>query len=88
MNTIQRSALSVATIGSFITPFMVSSVNVALPAIEEGFKDQDVSAILLSWVATLYLLAAGVSLVPMGRLADIVGRKKILGFGFCISNFW
>ena len=82
MNTIQRSALSVATIGSFITPFMVSSVNVALPAIEEGFQGQGVSAILLSWVATLYLLAAGVSLVPMGRLADIVGRKKILGYGY------
>ena len=85
MNTLQRAALTVATISSFITPFMVSSVNVALPAIEEGFKDQDVSAILLSWVATVYLLAAGVSLVPMGRLADIVGRKKIMGFGFCIS---
>jgi EmrB/QacA subfamily drug resistance transporter len=84
MNTIQRSALTVATIGSFITPFMVSSVNVALPAIEEGFSDQGVSAVLLSWVATSYLLAAGVSLIPMGRLADIIGRKKILGYGFGI----
>jgi len=84
MNTIQRSALTVATIGAFITPFMVSSVNVALPAIEEGFQHQNVSAILLSWVATSYLLAAGVSLVPMGRLADIIGRKKILGYGFGI----
>jgi len=86
MNTIQRSALTVATIGSFITPFMVSSVNVALPAIEEGFQDQGVSAVLLSWVATSYLLAAGVSLVPMGRLADIVGRKKILGYGYIIFS--
>ena len=82
MNSVQRSALTVATISSFITPFMISSVNVALPAIEEGFRDQGISAILLSWVATSYLLAAGVSLVPMGRLADIVGRKKILGYGF------
>jgi len=82
MNTVQRSALTVATISSFITPFMISSVNVALPAIEEGFLDQGINAVLLSWVATSYLLAAGVSLVPMGRLADIVGRKKILGLGF------
>ncbi len=84
MNTIQRSALTVATISSFITPFMISSVNIALPAIEEGFQDKGVSAILLSWVATSYLLAAGVSLVPMGRLADIIGRIKILGCGFGI----
>ncbi|MBW1635482.1 MAG: MFS transporter [Deltaproteobacteria bacterium] len=86
MNTVQRSALTVATISSFITPFMISSVNVALPAIEEGFLDQGINAVLLSWVATSYLLAAGVSLVPMGRFADIVGRKKILGLGFLLFS--
>jgi len=32
---------------------------------------------LLSWVATSYLLAAAVCLVPFGKLADIYGRKKI-----------
>lgn len=82
MNSVQRATLTVATIGSFITPFMISSVNVALPAIEEEFRNQGMNAILLSWVATTYLLAAGASLVPMGRLADIKGRKKILGCGF------
>ncbi len=84
MNTTQRSALAVSVISSFITPFMISSVNVALPAIEATFRDSGISAVLLSWVATSYLLAAGVSLVPMGRLADIKGRKKILGYGFGI----
>ena len=84
MNSVQRATLTVATIGSFITPFMISSVNVALPAIEEEFRSQGMNAILLSWVATTYLLAAGASLVPMGRLADITGRKKILGCGFAL----
>ena len=84
MNSVQRATLTVATIGSFITPFMISSVNVALPAIEEEFRSQGMNAILLSWVATTYLLAAGASLVPMGRLADIKGRKKILGCGFAL----
>ena len=72
-------------------PFMISSVNVAMPDIQEGFLDQGIDAVLLSWLATSYLLAAGVSLVPAGRLADIVGRKKILaaGFGlFVISSFF
>ncbi len=85
MNKIQHSALIVATISSFITPFMISSVNLALPAIEQGYQHQGINAVLLSWVATAYLLAAGVSLVPMGRLADIVGRKKIMGYGLAIS---
>jgi MFS family permease len=85
MNSIQRSALLVAAISSFITPFMISSVNVALPAIEKGFQGEGINAVLLSWVATAYLLAAGVSLVPMGRLADIIGRKKIMGYGLALS---
>ncbi len=85
MNTVQRSALIVSTISSFITPFMISSVNVALPSIEEGFRAQNINGVLLSWVATSYLLAAGVSLVPMGRLADIKGRKRIMGYGLALS---
>ncbi len=82
MNSTQRSALTVSMISSFIMPFMISAVNVALPDIQDSFLDQGINAVLLSWIATSYLLAAGVSLVPMGRLADIKGRKRILGLGF------
>ena len=77
--TTRKSALIVASASSFVTPFMGSSINVALPAIEKTFH---IDAVLLSWVATSYLLAIGVSLVPMGRLADIYGRKRILAAGF------
>jgi len=68
------SALIIASISSFLTPFMISSVNIALPIVGKEFKTD---AVLLSWVATSYLLAAAVSLVPFGKLADIYGRKKI-----------
>ena len=34
-------------------------------------------AVSLSWVATAYILAAAVFMVPLGRLADIHGRKKV-----------
>jgi EmrB/QacA subfamily drug resistance transporter len=61
-------------LGSFLTPFMLSAVNVALPSIGREFQSD---AVLLSWVATAYLLAAAVSLLPFGRLADIHGRKKV-----------
>ena len=74
------SALTIASLSSFITPFMISSINIALPVIGKEFKT---NAVVLSWVATSYLLAAAVSLVPFGKLADIYGRKKIymLGMG-------
>ena len=75
------SALVVAISSSFITPFMASSVNIALPAIQKNFGT---NAVLLSWVSTAYLLATAVSLVPFGRLADIHGRKKIFLYGMII----
>jgi EmrB/QacA subfamily drug resistance transporter len=80
-------ALIIASLGSFITPFMVSSINIALPAIGKEFRTD---AVLLSWVATSYLLAAAVSLVPFGKLADIYGRKKVYMIGislFTITSF-
>jgi EmrB/QacA subfamily drug resistance transporter len=67
-------ALLIATVSSFLTPFMLSSINVALPAIGREFQ---ADAVLLSWVATAYLLAAAIALVPFGKLADIHGRKRI-----------
>jgi len=83
----KRSALVVATLSAFVTPFMGSAVNIALPSIEKEFG---IDAILLTWIATSYLLAAAISLVPFGRLADIHGRKKVFTYGmviFTISSF-
>jgi EmrB/QacA subfamily drug resistance transporter len=86
-DTSKTATLVVATMTSFLIPFMSSSINVALPSIS---KELMMDAILLSWVATSYLLAAAVFLVPFGRIADIYGRKRILTYGtviFTISSF-
>lgn len=80
-NALEKSALFVATLTSFMGPFMISSVNVALPAIQQQFA---VDAVTLSWVATSYLLAVAVVLVPFGRIADINGRKKIFTWGLIL----
>jgi EmrB/QacA subfamily drug resistance transporter len=77
-NNIRRSALIIATVSSFLSPFMGSSINVALPDIERSFS---MDAVSLGWIATAYILAAAVFLVPFGRLADIYGRKKIFTIG-------
>jgi EmrB/QacA subfamily drug resistance transporter len=73
--------LVVATMASFLTPFMGSSINIALPSIGREFT---MDAILLGWVATAYLLAAAMFLVPFGRIADIYGRKKVFISGITI----
>ncbi len=75
---IKRSALLIATLSAFLTPFMVSSINIALPAIGKEFQ---MGAVLMSWVPTSYLLSAAMFLVPFGRLADIYGRKRIFAYG-------
>lgn len=70
--------LFVMCLGSFLTPFMSSALNVAMPQIA---KDLDMNAITLTWVSTSYLLAAAVFLVPFGRLSDIYGRKNLFLLG-------
>lgn len=77
----KRVALWVATTAAFLTPFMGSSINIALPAIGKEFA---MNAVLLSWVATSFLLAAAMFLVPFGRLADIYGRKRIFTYGVLV----
>ena len=74
----KRATLLAATLASFLTPFMGSSTNVALPSIGREFS---MDAVLLSWVPTSYLLAAAMFLVPFGRIADIHGRKKVFLYG-------
>jgi EmrB/QacA subfamily drug resistance transporter len=77
----RRPALVVATSAAFLSPFMGSSVNIALPIIGREFA---MDAVMLSWVATSFLLAAAMFLVPFGRIADIYGRKRIFSYGMAI----
>lgn len=80
---VRRTALIVSTLSSFVTPFMGSSVNIALPSIG---RDLGMDAINLGWVATSYALAAAMLLVPFGRIADIYGRKKVFIYGTAIFS--
>ncbi len=80
----RRWALIITTSASFLTPFMGSSVNIALPTIGREFA---MDAVFLSWVSSAYLLAAAMFLVPFGRVADIYGREKLFTWGFVIYTF-
>jgi MFS family permease len=85
--TFKKSVLLVTTFAAFLTPFLSSAVNLALPSIG---KYLHANAISLGWVISSFLLSSAIFLLPFGRLGDIIGRKKIFSIGillFIISTF-
>ncbi|MCK9590580.1 MAG: MFS transporter [Methanoregula sp.] len=77
----KRVLLVVASLASFLVPYTVSSLNVALPAISASF---DIDAVTLGWVTSAYLLTAAIFIVPFGKLADMYGRKRFFILGNCL----
>lgn len=77
----KRSVLLVSTFAAFLTPFLGSAVNLALPSIG---KDLGASAIGLGWVISSFILSSAIFLLPLGRLADIAGRKKVFTTGILL----
>lgn len=76
-----RIILIAVTLASFITPYIGSATNIALPLIGMEFS---VDAITLGWIPTVYLLTSAVFLVPAGRIADMYGLKRIFTIGMGI----
>jgi EmrB/QacA subfamily drug resistance transporter len=76
--SLKRSVLLVTAFAAFLTPFLGSAVNLALPAIGKEFNT---SAVEIGWVASSFILSSAMFLLPFGRLADIKGRKKIFTWG-------
>jgi EmrB/QacA subfamily drug resistance transporter len=77
----KKIILLVASLASFLVPFTGSSITVALPAMASQFH---ADAVTLGWITSAYIIAAAVFIVPFGRYADIVGRKKIFLLGVLI----
>ena len=73
-----KATLFVVSSVQFLTPFLASAVSVALPVIGREFN---AGALQLSIVQLIYILAVSTLLLPMGRFADIHGRKKIFTTG-------
>jgi MFS family permease len=73
--------LIVSSFASFLVPFMTSASTVSLPAIARQFS---MSGVALSWIATSFILASAMFLVPFSRAADIYGRKKIFLLGLIL----
>lgn len=77
----QRTVLLVVVVAEFLTMFMVSAVNIALPAIA---KEWHVSTVTLSWITLAYILTIAAVLMPAGKLADLTGRKRFYVAGLVV----
>lgn len=68
-------------IGAFMGQLDASIVTLATPALQQHFQ---VSLGAASWVALSYLMVLVAAVVPIGRLADSVGRKMLYVYGFAV----
>jgi MFS family permease len=66
--------LIASALASFLSPFLGSMVNVAIPAIGAAYV---ATAESLAMLSTAYLISSVMFMVPVARIADIIGRKKI-----------
>ncbi len=78
----RRSVLLVTTLAAFIAFLDVTIVNVAFPDIERSFPD--VSRSTLSWVLNGYNVVLSALLMPIGRYADLLGRRRTFLIGLLI----
>jgi NTE family protein len=67
--------LVLASLGLFMAFVDVTIVNLAFPDIGRSFPEAGVAG--LSWVLSGYSIVAAAFLVPVGRLADVIGRKRV-----------
>lgn len=79
----RRWVLIGISLASFMTPFGAAMLNLSLPEIGADFH---VSAHSLGWVSTAYLLSSVLFLVPMARLSDLIGRKKVFLAGMILAT--
>jgi EmrB/QacA subfamily drug resistance transporter len=75
------AALAVLVAAQFMVILDVAIVNVALPAIK---SDLHFSQAGLQWVVTAYAILFGGALLLGGRLADLLGRRRLFATGVAL----
>jgi len=74
--------LLVTSVGVFMTFLDVTIVNIAFPDIRASFPDDSLAQ--LSWILNAYAIVFAAALVPAGRLADRVGRRRFFFIGLLL----
>jgi len=74
-------ALSCTSLGALLSVLSSSTLIVALPNI---MKDLHASMNTIIWVIMIYMLAITILVPSIGRIADMIGRKKLFVSGFIV----
>lgn len=74
-------AVATVCIGAFMGQLDASIVTLAFPALEDEFA---ASIGAVTWVGLTYLLVLVGLVAPIGRLADMAGRKLLYTYGFAV----
>jgi EmrB/QacA subfamily drug resistance transporter len=75
----ERKILLLVSGAAFLDFLDVTVVNLAFPALSQDFAGSSVSA--LTWVITGYAVMFAALLTAAGRLADVLGRRRVFLFG-------
>jgi EmrB/QacA subfamily drug resistance transporter len=78
-------ALAAMAMAVFVIANDVTALSVALPDIESDF-DADLGTV--QWVISAYALIFGVLIVTGGRLADLLGRRRVFFVGAAVFAFF
>src|ERR1700710_3203155 len=74
--------LTITSVGLFMASLDLFIVNIAFPDLSRSFGETSLSN--LSWVLNAYAIVFAALLVPAGRIADRVGRKRIFISGLLL----
>src|SRR5262249_13310543 len=74
-----RTVLAIASLGAAVAFVDATIVNIAFPNIAHSFKGTSIST--LSWVLNAYNIVFAAFLVAAGRIADLLGRRRVFIFG-------
>ena len=77
-----RQVLGVASLGAVLAFVDATIVNVAFPDIRADFPDTDLAGI--SWVLNAYNIVFAAFIVAAGRIADLLGRKRLFEWGITV----
>src|SRR6266702_2072171 len=74
-----QSVLAIASLGAAVAFVDATIVNIAFPDIERSFPGTSISS--LSWVLNAYNIVFAAFLLAAGRIADLLGRRRVFIFG-------
>ena len=77
----RRIVLIACCIGAFLAPLITTMINLAVPTISVEFG---IAAHSQGWLVMAYFLSSVAFMIPMARLSDLYGKRKLFMIGIII----